>query len=172
MDAYRNFRAAMRPLRVPYTVLVGNHDRRGPCLDVLAAAPRDTYGFVQGWRDTPVGRLVFLDTLDETSHRGQLCDRRLTWLRQTLAETPADWPIYLFMHHPPFAVGVHMMDRIALADAAALIAVIKPSRARIRHLFSTTSTGRSRGAGSASPSRPCAAPTIRFASIFHRARRT
>jgi len=27
------------------------------------------------------------------------------------------------------------MDRIALTDAAALIAVIKPNRARIRHLF-------------------------------------
>src|SRR5262245_2580571 len=135
VDAYRNFRAAMRPLRVPYAVLVGNHDRRGPCLDVLAAAPRDAHGFVQGWRDTTRGRLLFLDTLDETSHRGQLCDRRLAWLRRALEDTPAELPIYLFMHHPPFAVGVHMMDRIALADSAALIAVINPIRPRIRHLF-------------------------------------
>jgi 3',5'-cyclic AMP phosphodiesterase CpdA len=139
---------------------------------VLAAAPRDTNGFVQGWRDTPVDRLLFLDTLDETSHHGQLCDRRLTWLRQTLAETPADRPIYLFMHQPPFAVGVHMMDRIALADAAALITVIKPNRARIRHLFFGHVHRPIAGSCSASPSRPCAAPTIRFASIFRRGRRT
>ena len=78
-DAYRNFLAAMRALRVPYTVLVGNHDRRAPCLDVLPVAPRDANGFVQGWRDTPRGRLLFLDTLDEASHAGQLCDRRLAW---------------------------------------------------------------------------------------------
>ena len=134
-DAYRNFLAAMRALRVPYTVLVGNHDRRAPCLDVLPVAPRDANGFVQGWRDTPRGRLLFLDTLDEASHAGQLCDRRLAWCKQALAETPESLPIYVFMHHPPFKVGVHMMDRIALAEAAAFTEVVRPYRARIRHVF-------------------------------------
>jgi 3',5'-cyclic AMP phosphodiesterase CpdA len=135
MEAYRNFLESMRALRLPYVVLVGNHDRRAACLEELSAAPRDSNGFVQGWRDTPRGRLLFLDTLDETSHAGQLCEQRLAWLSRTLAETLPDKPIYLFMHHPPFEVGVHQMDRIALSERAAFAAIIKPHKARIRHLF-------------------------------------
>jgi 3',5'-cyclic-AMP phosphodiesterase len=135
VEAYRNFLQAMRGLHVPYIVLVGNHDRRVACLDVLSAAPRDANGFVQGWRDTSRGRLIFIDTLDESSDAGQLCERRLAWLAGTLAETPAERAIFLFMHHPPFEVGVHMMDRIALAERTAFIGAIEPHRARIRHLF-------------------------------------
>jgi 3',5'-cyclic-AMP phosphodiesterase len=134
VGAYRSFLHSMNGLRMPYVVLVGNHDRRAACLDVLAAAPRDAHGFVQGWRDTSCGRLLFLDTLDERSHAGQMCEQRLAWAARALAEAPADRP-YLFMHHPPFAVGVHMMDRIALADPAAFADVIGSHRHRIRHLF-------------------------------------
>lgn len=133
--AYRNVRAAFDALCLPYTVLVGNHDRRAPCLDLLAAAPRDANGFVQGWHDTSAGRLIFLDTLDETSHAGELCEVRLAWCRETLAATPVTMPIYLFMHHPPFEVGVRMMDCIALKHPAAFIDVLQPFRARIRHMF-------------------------------------
>ena len=135
VEAYRNFLHSMRALQVPYVVLVGNHDRRAACLGELSAAPRDGNGFVQGWRDTPRGRLLFLDTLDEASHAGQLCARRLAWLAHALQETPRDRPVYLFMHHPPFEVGVHQMDRIALAERAAFAEAIKPHRDRIRHLF-------------------------------------
>jgi 3',5'-cyclic AMP phosphodiesterase CpdA len=135
VDAYRSFLECMRGLGVPYVVLVGNHDRRSACLDVLAAAPRDAAGFVQGWRDTARGRLLFLDTLDETSHAGQLCERRLAWAGRALAEAPADRPVYLFMHHPPFEVGVHMMDRIALKERGAFAHLIRSHRGRIRHLF-------------------------------------
>ena len=135
VGAYRSFLHSMNGLRVPYVVLVGNHDRRAACLDVLAAAPRDAHGFVQGWRDTLCGRLLFLDTLDEQSHAGQMCAQRLAWTARALAEAPANRPIYLFMHHPPFAVGVHVMDRIALAERAAFTEVIGPYRQRIRHLF-------------------------------------
>jgi 3',5'-cyclic-AMP phosphodiesterase len=135
VEAYRNFLQAMQGLHVPYIVLVGNHDRRATCLDVLPAAPSDANGFVQGWRETSRGRFVFIDTLDETSDAGQLCERRLAWLASALADTPPDRAIFLFMHHPPFEVGVHMMDAIALAQRAAFSEVIEPHRARIRHLF-------------------------------------
>ena len=135
VGAYRNFLHSMNGLHVPYVALVGNHDRRTACLDVLAAAPRDAHGFVQGWRDTSGGRLLFLDTLDERSDAGQMCNQRLQWVARTLAEAPANRPIYLFMHHPPFAVGLHAMDAIALADRAAFTEVIGSHRQRIRHLF-------------------------------------
>jgi 3',5'-cyclic AMP phosphodiesterase CpdA len=39
------------------------------------------------------------------------------------------------MHHPPFPVGVHAMDEIALKQSAEFAEVIAPYRSRIRHLF-------------------------------------
>lgn len=134
-EAYANFAEAMAALKMPYIALVGNHDRRAACLDGLTAAPRDANGFVQGTRQTPHGLLVFLDTLDETSHAGEMCATRLAWLAERLAAAPADMPFLLFMHHPPFGVGVRAMDEIALKQRREFAEVIAPYRARIRHLF-------------------------------------
>jgi 3',5'-cyclic-AMP phosphodiesterase len=134
-EAYDLFRQVMDRLTIPWRVLVGNHDRRANCLRALDNAPRDPNGFVQGFLDTPQGRLVFLDTLDETSHAGQLCARRLAWLEATLSSAALGLPFFIFMHHPPFEVGVHDMDRIALAERAPFHAVMSPYMARIRHLF-------------------------------------
>ena len=133
--AYANFRDAVAALKIPYIAMVGNHDRRRTCLEVLEAAPRDGNGFVQGTRQTPHGLFVFLDTLDETSHAGEMCPKRLGWLEETLAAAPADRPFLLFMHHPPFAVGIAAMDDIALKQSAEFAELIAPYRPRIRHLF-------------------------------------
>jgi len=134
-EAYELFRETMSKLNLPYVVLVGNHDRRGPCLAALNAAPRDKNGFVQGTFDHPQARFVFLDTLNEQSHAGQMCDTRLSWLADTLAAMPADRDLCLFMHHPPFAIGIHDMDRISLAENHQFQEVITPVMGRIRHLF-------------------------------------
>lgn len=135
VEAYKAFQACAAKLSMPFVPMVGNHDRRVRCLSVLAGAPCDPNGFVQGWKDTAAGRLVFLDTLDETTHAGAMCAARLGWLEEVFASTLADEPLFLFMHHPPFAVGIHEMDRIALADSAQFARVIKPYLGRIRHLF-------------------------------------
>lgn len=134
-DAYAAFRHTLDKAGIPYTAILGNHDRREAALKMLPALPRDTNGFAQGDLDTPLGRFIFLDTLDETSHAGRFCETRQQWLRDCLSSLPADMPIYLFMHHPPFKVGVEEMDRINLLDAAAFDELIAPYRARIRHLF-------------------------------------
>ncbi|MBH5387700.1 phosphodiesterase [Bradyrhizobium diversitatis] len=134
-QSYANFAEAMAALKMPYIAMVGNHDKRVTCLDALKAAPRDSNGFVQGTRTTPHGLFVFLDTLDETSHAGEMCAKRLGWLASTLAAAPADIPLVVFMHHPPFPVGVHAMDDIGLKQSAEFAEVIAPYRARIRHLF-------------------------------------
>lgn len=134
-EAYAAFRAVMDTLALPYVVLLGNHDKRATALASLPVAPQDSNGFVQGYRDTPQGRFIFLDTLDDSSHAGQLCPKRLAWIEATLEGTGPDQPIFFFMHHPPFEVGVHDMDRIALAERDAFRDVIEPYRGRIRHLF-------------------------------------
>ena len=133
--AYRNLVECLSALTIPCVTLVGNHDKRTTCLDLVETAPRDPNGFVQGTQKTPQGTFLFLDTLDETSHAGQLCASRLGWIEETLAALPADEPIFLFMHHPPFPVGIHVMDQIALADGEAFGRVIEPYLPRIRHLF-------------------------------------
>jgi 3',5'-cyclic AMP phosphodiesterase CpdA len=135
IEAYRNFAEAIAALKVPAVTLLGNHDRRANALEILRTAPRDQFGFVQGTRDTPAGRLVFLDTLDEASHAGQMCAQRFAWFERALAETPADQPIFVFMHHPPFAVGVRAMDEIALTERARFRSVVAPYVSRIRHIF-------------------------------------
>jgi 3',5'-cyclic AMP phosphodiesterase CpdA len=133
--ACANLGSALARLPMPWVAMVGNHDRRAACLEMLAAAPRDGNGFVQGWHDTAQGRCLFLDTLDEGSEAGKLCDRRLAWLEQALATAPASMRFLIFMHHPPFRVGLLAMDQIALADSARFAAILEPFRARIRHLF-------------------------------------
>ena len=133
--AYANFAEAMAALKIPHVAMVGNHDRRQTCLGALDAAPRDANGFVQGTRQTPHGLFVFLDTLDETSHAGEMCANRLGWLAETLAAAPTEMPFVVFMHHPPFAVGIEAMDKIALKQSAEFAEVIAPYRPRIHHLF-------------------------------------
>jgi 3',5'-cyclic AMP phosphodiesterase CpdA len=135
VESYANFANAMAALKIPYIAMVGNHDLRQVCLGALEAAPRDRNGFVQGTRQTPHGLCVFLDTLDETSHAGEMCGKRLGWLADTLASAPADMPFLIFMHHPPFAVGIDAMDEIALKQREEFAEVIAPYRSRIRHLF-------------------------------------
>lgn len=133
--AYAAFREAMAALAIPYVAMVGNHDRRTACLEAIPQAPRTPDGYAQGFRDEAIGRLVFLDTLDEASHAGRLCDQRLAWLARTMAETPADRALFVFMHHPPFAIGIDALDEIALRDSAPLAELLRPYRARIRQLF-------------------------------------
>lgn len=134
-EAYRNFADCIARLAMPVVTLVGNHDRRANCLELLRTAPRDADGFVQGVKDTPAGRMIFLDTLDERSHAGQMCEKRFAWFVSALAAAPVGAAIYIFMHHPPFEVGVHAMDSIALAERERFRAVVAPYAGRIRHLF-------------------------------------
>ncbi len=59
---------------------------------------------------------------------------RLEWLGDRLRET-GDEPIWLVMHHPPFAVGIPSMDQYSLRNPETFWSVIAPHRARIRHLL-------------------------------------
>ena len=52
---------------------------------------------------------------DEPVSAGQYCEKRMRWLDSELSKTSKD--VYIFMHHPPFEVGVPYMDRIKLEEA-------------------------------------------------------
>lgn len=132
-DAYAVFSEQIGHLKMPVHLMVGNHDDSTAFANVFPDTCRDPQSFVQYAFDTPFGRAICLDTKREGSHAGGYCERRLDWLQGQLTQTKDR--ILLFMHHPPFKVGIVAMDEIMMLDAEAFHDVIAPHKERIRHLF-------------------------------------
>lgn len=122
----RTYQAARRllgRLSAPYYVVPGNHDLRAPLAEAFGdRAPLDGDGFVQYVVDEHPLRLVALDTLREGCQDGELCERRLGWLRAELDES--ERPTLLFMHHPPIASGIQWIDSAGLAGRAAFAEIV------------------------------------------------
>lgn len=132
-DAYAAFDEAISRLAMPVHLMVGNHDDTSAFAARFPHLRRDGNGFVQFSFDTPQGQALCLDTRCTGTHAGGYCEARLNWLRKQLERTHD--PVFLFMHHPPFPVGIAGMDAIMMQDAEAFHEVIAPHAARIRHLF-------------------------------------
>jgi Icc protein len=130
-EAYRTLRGMLATVRTPVVTLLGNHDDRATYLAETPEAEIDADGFVQAVRDTPMGRLIFLDTAETGYVTGHLCARRQAWLSARLEEA-ADTPVYLFMHHPPFDTGAKV-DQLKFKDGDALAALIA-SHGQVRHI--------------------------------------
>ncbi len=131
--AYDLLRDCLRALPMPVRLMIGNHDRRAAARAAFPDLADDGRGFVQQAFDTPAGRFLLLDTLNEGSSAGRYCPARLGWLRNEL-RLAGQRPVFLFMHHPPFDCGIPSLDRIRLRDDAALHALLAGHR-NIRHLF-------------------------------------
>lgn len=131
--AFRQLSDVLSDLAVPMTLLIGNHDARGVFRQYFPTQTIDENGFVQSVKDFSAGRFVFLDTVEKGTHAGHYCADRLQWLSDRLSE--ADKPVYLFMHHPPFLIGLRSLDKISLQERDAFRAAVEPYRAKIRHLF-------------------------------------
>ncbi|AMO58521.1 phosphodiesterase [Endozoicomonas montiporae CL-33] len=132
--AYRVLQEELNRLPFPVYLLMGNHDQREAFLTVFPEHPVDDEGFIQYTLDSLAGRMIFLDTLDAGKRGGVLCEKRLQWLENVLASSEGK-PVYLFMHHPPFTVGLSAMDDDNLVNAGAFFHVVKPYLNQIRHLF-------------------------------------
>jgi 3',5'-cyclic AMP phosphodiesterase CpdA len=111
--------------------MVGNHDARAPFRAGLPDVMDDGNGFIQGKRETGHGTFLFLDTYKDGTSPGQYCAQRQDWLSAALAD--ARGPVRIFMHHPPFDIGVPYMDRIKLEDAEAFATLLDGHD--ICHLF-------------------------------------
>ena len=64
---------------------------------------------------------------------GQYCDARCAWLANEL-ERADQRPTYIFMHHPPFDIGVPYVDRIKLEEPDAFVDALAAGK-NIRHIF-------------------------------------
>jgi 3',5'-cyclic-AMP phosphodiesterase len=128
--AYAELSKVLAGLAAPFILMMGNHDRRAPLRAAFPDVDDDGNGFVQSIRHFPAATVVTLDTADEKSrtHAGLLCPARLDFLDRALAEAPADRPVLLFQHHPPFDTGLPSLDRIRLQNPEALWAVFERRR--------------------------------------------
>lgn len=106
---YQRLRAALAQAPMQYALLPGNHDSR----EELRAAFSD-----HAWageplcclrQDWPEGTLLLLDTTVPGEEWGEMGDAQMAWLE---AACPADRPVLLCQHHPPFDIDVPGMDAI------------------------------------------------------------
>jgi 3',5'-cyclic-AMP phosphodiesterase len=130
--AYGALREVLSDLRPPHRLLIGNHDDRANFTNAFPEAPRDDNGFVQSVVRASAGNLVLLDTHEPGSGAGSYCAVRQAWLRARIGES-AGRPVYLFLHHPPFDIGIPSLDRIRLLEEHGLAEAIEG--ADIRHIF-------------------------------------
>ena len=128
--AYENLASVLGNLVAPTILLMGNHDKRDAFGRHFPGVDRDPAGYVQTVRVFDAATVVALDTLNEAApnHEGLLCDARLAFLEHALASAPADRPLLLFQHHPPFDTGLRYMDTIRLANPEAEWEVIARTR--------------------------------------------
>lgn len=115
-EEYAHLRTLLMPLmeRYPLHLVMGNHDERTAMKAHFPDLPElQTPSFVQYTAQVGSIRLVVLDTTVPGEHYGNLCEARLTWLAQTLAQAPGQ-PTLIAMHHPPFDTGIGPMDRFGL----------------------------------------------------------
>ena len=122
----------------PIELMVGNHDNRENFLSVFGEIATDPNGFIQRTIDLPNHRLILLDTLDgppydyPLSHRGLLCDKRLSWLESQLGDA-AKRECIIFMHHHPHNVGFRAMDTIKLVNGEQFYQTIERHN-NVRHI--------------------------------------
>lgn len=131
---YREMAEILSGLTIPLRLMIGNHDIRRNLLDVFPDTPTDGKGFIQSSLDLDAGRLIFLDTVEEGKNHGRYCQDRAEWLSGEL-DRARDRPVYLFLHHPPFELGLPNMDAMRLNIGDALLAKTLDRHDNIRHLF-------------------------------------
>ena len=110
-EDYLRTKAALDKLRMPYLIVPGNHDHRQRVRDIFSEHDylQSDSEFLNYTVENYPLRLIALDTLNPGEHTGLLCNERLEWLEQRLAEEP-DCPTMIFMHHPPALVQYPYMD--------------------------------------------------------------
>lgn len=116
---YEALAEILEPLAIPFRVLAGNHDDRDGLRRTFAASgwmPLDGDFIQYAVEEFPV-RILMLDSAVAGSAVGALCERRLAWTAERLAEQP-ERPTIVAMHHPPFDTGLAFLDTLRCREGA------------------------------------------------------
>ncbi len=127
--AYAHLRRILAPLRAPWYVIPGNHDRIAAFRAAFSDQrylPADSEFILYAIDEWPL-RLVALDSVFQGRTKGLVCERRLEWLDRTLAARP-DAPTLVMMHHAPWVYDLEHLDEVGMDGADALEAVIARHR--------------------------------------------
>jgi Icc protein len=121
---YRRLRAILAPLSIPLLVIPGNHDDRAAFRAAFADhAYLPDRGPMQYAIETPAVRLIGLDTTRPGHSGGELDDARLDWFETMLAAAPHR-PTFVFMHHPPFDLGIAPLDALGFTNRDRFAAIV------------------------------------------------
>lgn len=132
-EAYINLRSCLKKLEIPYFLAIGNHDSRMQFCHAFPEVQRDVNDYYQYAIDHPEARFLVLDTVQEGAHWGAYCATRAGWLDQQLADA-AGKRVYIFMHHPPFDIGLPSQDNLRIKDPQFFAEVIGRHR-NVKHIF-------------------------------------
>lgn len=122
-EDYQALRHELDALSVPFMPMMGNHDCRALFRDTLPLPEGFMSDFIQYGIRTSEGFIACLDTHRIGSDAGEFCTKRANWLKRTLTEN-GDLPVFLFMHHPPMALGLPMQDSENMTDGESFLDLI------------------------------------------------
>ena len=121
--SYRRLADFVRGFDIPCYMTLGNHDHRERFKEVFGELHQDDAGFVQTVVDSKGYRVIVLDSSEPGRGDGVLCQQRLRWLAERLAEAEDRLVIVIHHHHAiPHRTDV---DRLILEDADAFISTLK-----------------------------------------------
>ncbi|MEY2776333.1 MAG: 3,5-cyclic adenosine monophosphate phosphodiesterase CpdA [Pseudomonadota bacterium] len=127
---YERLRSLLDPLlaEMPVLLALGNHDARGPFLEVFQGYPGIPSGQAEDWiqyvHPLPGGsQMIVLDSLEPGLDGGLLCEGRLAWLERVLAESKR--PSLLVVHHPALPVGNAVFDAMRLERPDRLLQLVQ-----------------------------------------------
>jgi 3',5'-cyclic AMP phosphodiesterase CpdA len=118
---------------IPIYPMMGNNDDRDGFRKHLTMPAAVMPGFIQYVINIADGLVICLDTHKIGSHAGQFCDARQQWVNEVLHKAP-DKPAYIFMHHPPLALGLPKQDEIMLEEDNAFLDLVSRHE-HVKHLF-------------------------------------
>lgn len=131
-EAYEVLRDEVARCQLPIHLLIGNHDDRRAFLEQFKE-PIAEGGFVQRQFEAGGFRHILLDSNEPGVAWGVFCETRALWLDRQIRESVL--PVLIYIHHPPFSVGMAAMDRISLREPQYFEAAVRRHQNKVRHLF-------------------------------------
>ncbi len=128
---YEKFCHTIDNSEIPIYLILGNHDNRELFISYF---PEFSSGkFAQYIKKIENRVFIFLDTLVENEPYGELCEKRLRWLKSVLDEYKREQK-YIFMHHHPIDCGLYEMDNMGEFKTKELFWSILKKYENIKHI--------------------------------------